>query len=269
LKPEIHRDELLFEHRFWLQILGDHSRFILNSLSPEEEKEIEKAREFIGIFDGLLETARRDLKGAELMDLTEQAYSRAQELRMFKLHLLRRHLAGKLKIELPPTFFNHMLNELEEYLSVLCSIMSDTVPVKHPIHHHLLWLLDGAGHAISIEDSLDDVERDLKQKSKNFNRDFCHLHMKALEMAGYLRTGLMDFPSLNRLNNQAESKMKLFMDFLKEIEGMVVSKKALSTLMPLIPEHMYREECYYLTKLSEVSEIKALDCDPAKPRLEM
>ncbi len=38
---------LLFEHQFWLQILGDHSRFILSSLAPKEQAEIEKAYYFI------------------------------------------------------------------------------------------------------------------------------------------------------------------------------------------------------------------------------
>nr|WP_270584436.1 sigma-54-dependent Fis family transcriptional regulator [Bacillus smithii] len=33
-----------FEHGFWLQILGDHARFIHDSLAPQEKKEIEGAR---------------------------------------------------------------------------------------------------------------------------------------------------------------------------------------------------------------------------------
>ena len=45
----------LFEHAFWLQILGDHSRFILNALSPKETDFIDKANEFINLFDYLLE----------------------------------------------------------------------------------------------------------------------------------------------------------------------------------------------------------------------
>ncbi|WP_144553714.1 DUF2935 domain-containing protein [Peribacillus simplex] len=43
-----------FEHRFWLQILGDHSRFIHESLAPIELENIEIALEFIQIFDTLL-----------------------------------------------------------------------------------------------------------------------------------------------------------------------------------------------------------------------
>ena len=43
-----------FEHRFWLQILGDHSRFIHESLAPVEIEYIKIASEFIQIFDILL-----------------------------------------------------------------------------------------------------------------------------------------------------------------------------------------------------------------------
>lgn len=32
-----------FEHQFWLQILGDHGRFIFSNLSPEEKDEINRA----------------------------------------------------------------------------------------------------------------------------------------------------------------------------------------------------------------------------------
>jgi hypothetical protein len=44
----------LFEHRFWLQIMGDHGRFILNSLPTEEDREIIKSGELINAFDQML-----------------------------------------------------------------------------------------------------------------------------------------------------------------------------------------------------------------------
>ena len=54
--------EALFEQRFWLQILGDHARFIYNTLSSSEKEKIEKAIYFIRIFDELLEEARMSLR---------------------------------------------------------------------------------------------------------------------------------------------------------------------------------------------------------------
>ena len=55
------------EHEFWLQVLGDHSRFILDSLSPSEVKDIEVAKRFIKEFDRLLVIAKQlnDLNAAE------------------------------------------------------------------------------------------------------------------------------------------------------------------------------------------------------------
>jgi len=43
---------------------------------------------------------------------------------------------------------------------------------------------------------------------------------------------------------------------------MRLDKEALGTLAPRMADHMYREECYYLQKLSEVSDVKPPSCSP-------
>jgi hypothetical protein len=43
-----------FELQFWLQILGDHGRFIRDSLSPTETTHIDSTKAFIQLFDQLL-----------------------------------------------------------------------------------------------------------------------------------------------------------------------------------------------------------------------
>lgn len=87
-------------------------------------------------------------------------------------------------------------------------------------------------------------------------------------MKGYMRTGLNKFPALSKLNQDADEEMLCFKKFLKELEKLVKEKKVLGTLQPLMLDHIYREECYYLTKLSMVSEVKRPDCDPGEPRIE-
>ena len=59
------------------------------------------------------------------------------------------------------------------------------------------------------------------------------------------------------------------MSFLKEIEEMRISKRALGTLMPLMADHMFREECYYLTQFSMKTNVSKPPCDPTAPRLEV
>lgn len=262
------QDLILFEHRFWLQILGDHSRFIHDSLAPKEHDEIERAHYFIETFDSLLEYARHDLSPQEIAALNEQASIQTEHLREFKLHLLERHLIGKISISLSPTFINHMVNELEEYQRLLHAYVSGKQPATTPVDLHLLWLSDAVGHAASITCLLDMVEHDSKQKSQAFTKQFEHYYQKAIELAGYLRTNLENFPALQRFNHQAEMEMKLFQIFLHELEEMRMNNELLGVLTPLMADHMSREECYYLMKLSQVSDVKAPDCFPTKPRVE-
>ncbi|WP_147534301.1 DUF2935 domain-containing protein [Bacillus marasmi] len=253
-----------FEHKFWLQILGDHSRFINEALAPIQTKEIRKAEQFIKVFDTLLEQANTNA----LAQLTIQAESEAKKLRIFKLELIKEHLVGNIKIHLPPTFINHMVNELEEYLRILTHLKAGEVPpIYHEVHHHLLWLLDAAGHAEAITSNLDGVEKKLKEKSSEFTKTFESFYLKAVEFAGYLRTNVSEFPALSKMNLDAQLEIKLFQGFLLELEELRLTKQALGTLAPLMADHMYREECYYLLKLAQSGKIDPPNCNPAKPRL--
>jgi hypothetical protein len=268
LKFLIPENALLLEHRFWLQVLGDHSRFILNALSPEEKEKIETAKGFIVLFDDLLNEARKNLSSQSIIELTEKSLEAAQNIRSFKLQIIKELITGNIKIELPPTFINHMVNEVEEYLRVLSFITQEQIYSVNPIYHHLLWLPDAAGHAGAINDNLDKIEKSLKEISNRFAETFDSMHIRAAELYGYMRTGVMDFPALNKLNMDVEKEMTLFNGFLKELEALIRSKEVLGTIAPLLIDHMYREECYYLTKLSQVSDVTQPKCDPAKERNE-
>jgi hypothetical protein len=79
---------------------------------------------------------------------------------------------------------------------------------------------------------------------------------------------LHQFPALSRLNKEVELEMSLFLEFLRELEEMRLTKEALGALSPLMADHMAREELYYLLKLSQVSEVKPPSGDPSKPRKE-
>ncbi|CAG7650539.1 DUF2935 domain-containing protein [Paenibacillus allorhizosphaerae] len=259
----------LFEHRFWLQILGDHSRFIKDGLSPEEREEIARAGSFVQAFDQLLMRVREEEQVEKVSELTRDAASWTQQLRAFKLYLLHRHLTGKIRLHLSPSFLSHMVNELEEYMRVLGSLLSgQPAPVYEDIHHHLLWLQDAFGHAASIAGELDMAESRLMKTARTFDREFREFYVKAVELAGYMRANIRKFPALSRFNKEVELEMALFQQFLRELEELRLTREALGTLTPLMADHMAREECYYLTKLSQVTELNSPNCDPTKPRTE-
>jgi hypothetical protein len=254
-----------FEHRFWLQVLGDHGRFIRDALAPSEKKEIDTATYFIYTFDRLLQS----VEATDLVQLSKKADEEAKKIRDFKLELIEKMLLGKITIQFTPSFINHMVNEVEEYIQVLGYLKkSQTPPIFHELHHHLVWLLDAAGHAGAISDNLDRTEKQLKETSDTYTKHFEDFYLKAVEMAGYLRTNLSSFPALERMNSEVSLEMQLFMGFLEELEEMELSDKVLSAIAPLMADHMYREECYYLTKVAESTGNQGPNCDPGKPRIE-
>ncbi|MDL4840131.1 DUF2935 domain-containing protein [Aquibacillus rhizosphaerae] len=255
-----------FEHQFWLQVLGDHSRFIRDSLYPKEEEDIKVAKQFVRKFDELLEQSK-SLSDTNTIAFTKEAESAADKIKAFKLSIIQRHLKGKIGIHLSPTFINHMVNELEEYQLVLDYLkQGESPPIFHELHHHLVWLLDASGHAGAINDEMDGIEKRLKKKSKNFAKHFDNFYLKAVELTGYLRSHVETFPALNRFNKDVEVEMNLFRTFLQELEEMELSETVLSTFSALMADHMAREECYYLMKLAESTNSTPPDCDPTKPR---
>jgi hypothetical protein len=262
------KELVLFEHQFWLQILGDHSRFIFTSLAPKETSFIDQANEFVTKFDSLLETSHKSMSSEELSTLNYEAYKAAIKIRNFKLSILSKQLEDKIDISLPPTFINHMLNELDEYIIILNALIKGKIPAAKALHLHLLWLSDGVGHASTIANNLDVTQKDSIKKSKDFSKIFTDLYSTSAEYNGYTRTGICDFPALRKLNEDADETMMCFKEFLKELLEYILQHKVLGTISPLIPDHMLREECYYLTKLSMVSNTKDPGCNPTKPRIE-
>ncbi len=262
--------EAAFELRFWMQILGDHGRFIYESLAEKERNEVEQTKQFITLFDELLEQARQLLPKTSLLELVKRGKEAGEQLRTFKLHLLKRLLTDKISFSLSPSFLNHMVNELDEWLRIASYLIEEKLPpAVHPLHHDLLWLLDAAGHAGAINDRLDYAEKELKQQSDKFIKEWEAFYLKAIEMAGYLRTNVYDFPALDRFHRNIQLEMVIFQKFLRELKEMELNKEVLGILKPLMADHMAREECYYLQKLAQSTKVvEQPTCNPTKPRTE-
>jgi hypothetical protein len=258
----------LFEHQFWLQILGDHSRFILNALSPKESYFIQQANQFMKQFDKLLSKSYQTYSDEAIAELNSEAYAAGVKFREFKLAILYQQIVEKIEIHLQPTFINHMVNELEEYLMILYSLLQGNLPESSDLQLHLLWLIDGAGHASTIACSLDETEKELIEKNRDFSKTFTNLYLRSIELNGFTRTGVSEFPALKKHNVEVEVLMNNFKEQLFELKRTIKEKLVLGTLTPLMMDHMYREECYYMTKLSMVSEVRNPECDPTKAREE-
>ena len=186
-----------------------------------------------------------------------------------KLFIIKRHLTGDIKIHLSPTFINHMVNELEEHLLVLKYLKKrEAPPVFHELHHHMLWLMDAAGHAGAIADDLDAVEKRLKEKSREFVKHFEQFYIKSVRLTGYLRANVESFPALRRMNKDVKLEIELFRTFLKEVEELELTDQMLWYVLRT-DGRPYDEGRMLLFNENRRIDKYARTCvsDPAKPRL--
>ncbi|MBL2480471.1 DUF2935 domain-containing protein, partial [Klebsiella pneumoniae] len=91
------------------------AQFLLDALAPKEKEDIKKATYFVELFTNLLNKVRN----VNLVVFSKEAEQAAKEIRMFKLNIIQKQLEGKITIHFTPTFINHMVNEVEEYITVL------------------------------------------------------------------------------------------------------------------------------------------------------
>ncbi len=264
---EPYYDAALFENRFWLQIMGDHARFIFYALAPTESEYILTAQQFIIQFDELLKRSHQSPTNKELDILIQEAYQAALRFRELKLELLGMSLNSDLQSHLSPSVYNGMVNELDEYLQILKALQANQPILLQPMHYHMLWLSDAVLHASSIIAGLDASDLAGQDHALRYRNEFQQLYLKSLTINGYLRTNLAAFPSLTVFHEQTANTVMDYIEYLDKLSIQRTDNKILGTLTALEADHMLRESCYYLKKLSQITDIiRHPDCDPTRPR---
>lgn len=238
------------EHLHWLNILSHHLTFINDKLSISEEEVHNMVAALQMEVAGLIILATaRDYTAVE--QVTRQALTFAESVGDLKKEILSRQLLLHIKLDLEPTFLNHMVNELMEYITILKEFLIEgKVNPKHVLHHHKLWLLDIEGHLGYIEKELDAVEKELKKIVHDEKHKFHHLFNKTLEFIGYLRAQ-RDFPALANLTNEAYYETIAYLDFIDGLREGITNNFIEGRLEPLFLDHCILEQNYYLAKLKQ------------------
>lgn len=254
-----------FDLIFWLQIMGDHARFIKDALMPGDNNLVMITVNFMQLFDKMLNKVRQGIELDSEGELVGEITAGVISFREFKRELLSGRLRNLPVISLTPTFLNHMLNEIEQFLAVL----SIGAAKDNIMGEHLLWSLDAAGHAAALAGDLDKVEYHLREEAEFFVTRFDKLYIKAVELTGYYRSKP---PAAQRVleayNIEIVKVVQDFMGYLEELKEKIIKDRVVSRLSPLVPDHMYREECYYLHKVARSQGgIPKPECDPGRPRV--
>jgi hypothetical protein len=234
---------------FWLEIMGDHAVFIKESLNPEEQNLILVAENFIKIFFRFLEKSKQiSVKESDVF--FNDIISALLSLRDFKRELLAARLKNLPVTVLTPTFYNHMLNELDEFLKVIEELISGVQTKRSLLKEHLLWSLDAAGHAAFISGGMDKVEYKLRKEAESFQTAFDQLYLKAVEISGLFRGGFATVqPILEAYNCEVIEIIGSYLAFLEGLKEDILKQKVQGRILFLEPDHMWREGKYYLDKI--------------------
>jgi hypothetical protein len=232
---------------FWSGIMKDHAEFFLMNLSSREEEFINTAEYFKLQFTEIQDASRNPIND----QFIDRVMNLLGEFIQFKQFILRRLLTCSIEISLPSSFINHMINEAMEFFTDLNKIKRPVTidPIRENINLHKIWLPDAAGHAASIAADLDPVEKEHIKEAEEFEKDFNCLFIKADELGKMLERTELTNGVLDYLNEQAFNKITEFIDYLGRIKNLVSQCKLLGVLKPIIPDHMIREEQYYLDNI--------------------
>jgi len=251
--------DIRYEIEFWTSILRDHAKFQYISLSPKETEYIETAKQFMDLFDDyhkkILSSNITDEQVANLVSDNKTAVTRFVQ---FKKMMMSKLMTCDIELAMSPTFLNHMINEAMEYYRVL-SIADETLrcnKVLENLRLHKVWLPDASGHAKHIASQLDGVESIYIDIACDFEMVFDKLFKKAYEMyMMFDRTGLDD-GGLNQFNIDVIRTLEEFIVFLDTIRSLKANCRVYSngTFSELIPDHMIREEEYYISKVKSLED---------------
>lgn len=244
----------LEEIYFWTGIMRDHTEFMLTALSSREQQFIAAAQYFQMTFVSLRNKAKELMTSNDASQVQELINHTAAALLSFinlKRVMERQSLQCKIEIRLKPTSINHMINEAMEFYRTL-QIIQSSIPVNptaENIHLHKVWLPDAAGHAAAIAAGLDPVETMYIKEVEAFKGAFNNMFIKANELGLMLERTCLSDGALEHLNEQVEMKMKEFICFLEKMQMLRKECKVLGDFKPLAPNHMIREEMYYLYRV--------------------
>ncbi|MEX2104096.1 MAG: DUF2935 domain-containing protein [Bacilli bacterium] len=252
---ELNPEAYYYEHDFWLHVLRDHSVFIGENLAATEARLLTHNANFMYMIECLImklqEIRKRSWSVEPAYSFNCEALNVATHFRNFNQHILDLSLVCKVKIQMTPTFLEHMTREAEEYISVIQLLQTGcpVLPATLTLHQHLLWLPDASGHAAIIRSKVDPTEQEIIDQTSMFKMDFEALYKRALELSTMLNTNPRYIPSLDRLNEMSTEQINMFIHFLEDLELMAKECAILGSVSPLMADHMARESKYYIDKI--------------------
>lgn len=255
------------ENRFWLQIIGDFARLLIQAISPDQSSEIQRAKDFISQFDKLLLRAHQNLTTDQLAQLNKDAYAAVENIQRFFLQMLSLQIRSGYPILINPAVINNAVSFSEEYLRLLKAFIKNEQPAADTaIQMDVNWLPRSIQMSKIIFESLGIYQTELRQKVESFSDRLTGLFLNSIELNGMTRIGTSDFPIMNQHQKEVVNTLNDFYKFLGSIISLRRQNALPGTLSVLYLDRAMRMICYFLRKLTILTDFEQPDCDLAMPR---
>lgn len=245
------------EHKFWLGILQDHARFLIQRLSSQEEEWREAALRYALEFETLrskLDTLPKPGQAAAPLWIAFAKEAHATAAGYYKLEgQLQAKLLGQqggfaLKEALPFSL-NSTLNENQEYLRLLAYYVQGAEAPTLPLWSLMeLWLEDQVNHAKVLGEWLDQDEPPAAETGELAGQ-FSSLLLQNKAIHGFLRFTPSNFPyQLKHAREAAATAVRFFRLLEKTRISMLQSLNKNQTALSML-DHFLQEGLYFMEKL--------------------
>lgn len=244
------------EHSFWLEMLQDHAYFVRDGLSPNETEYVEIARQFIGLYEGLLDNLRSIPRQAgyqdnQMIEFSRKAWQVAKNYFDFEGTLQSLRIDNKVNLNLSPTYLNGTLSENQEYLRILSYLVQGQEPVRLSATQIMdLWLEDQLGHAVLFENLLDPIEVGVNTAVQEYKRRFQLFIVQNHHLKNYLRVKQPGFARQQSFIYEVGKTTLEMNQFIKNMVEKYKENTLLNKSNLRFIEHHFPETCYFLASLS-------------------
>lgn len=248
------------EHRFWLGIMGEHVRFLTESLGTGEQHWREQAAGFAAVFhslqnrletlDSLPEPSTASAPGWVVF--AKNAYSATAGYYKLEGKLQALRLADEVQLELTPQFLNSTLTESQEYLRLLQYYVQGADPPVLPLWDLMeLWLPDQLNHGELLEKRLKAKQEPLPLSTASLLQElqvitdrFRSYLIRNRLVQGFLRFTPPDFPEQLQL---AAETAETVHDLYRLVQRVLVLDDV--HFRPFL-QHQLTEASYFMNKLA-------------------
>ncbi|MDT8899919.1 DUF2935 domain-containing protein [Anaeroselena agilis] len=244
----------LAEVCFWLRIMRDHAQFIELGLPCEEGNLKIEAQGFLGVFDDLEDRLGRASCEEEINRLVMVATVAVGRFFVFNRHILHLLIDCRLCGScLYPLFVDHLSREALYCRKLLKKFTGCGMefPVDAMVSENIFWVRGIGDHLKFVRDLIDPSERALVGRAKILGGKFDCLSLQARDL-GSMLWHYRPNNELVRFEKDLRVAVSEAVEYFTATESLVTCCTAVSTIPPLLAEHIRREGEHCLVVLEMI-----------------